>query len=407
MPEKTYAMPGSRRLRLIQAGILLTGLSVFAQLYLFQPLLRGLGEHFNLDVATASLSVSLSTAGMALGLFLYLFWADGLSRRRVISFSMVVSALCTLSAALCVERFPGLLAVSLLKGLALSGVSAVALSYLNEEVYPGTIGLTISMYLSGNTIGGMGGRVVSTLVAGWWGWPWAVLTVGGVTLVLGVAFCFLFPRSKNFSPSHLPIRIRLARLRTYLRAPYFVSLYWVAFIGMGVFVSIYNYVGHRLAAPEYGVPHWAIALIYLLYTVGIAGSLYFGRLSDRHPSAPLLRLATWLYLPGLALMMVHSLWVLCLGLCLMTLSFFAMHTLASRLVSTRAGLGRSSAVCLYWLFYYVGSSIFGYATGLVYHRFGWHAFLGVNMLALLVALWLTYRYLRPPFIPDEKFRVPS
>ncbi len=400
-------MPGSRRIRRIEAGILLTGLSVFAQLYLFQPLLKGLGDHFTLDAATASLSVSMGTVGMALGLFLYLFWADRLPRRRLMAQSMVLSALCTLATALCAGSFATLLALCLLKGLALSGVSAVALSYLNEEVYPGTIGLTISLYLSGNTLGGMGGRVVSTLVAGWSGWVGAVVTIGSITLALGLLFCLVLPRSQNFTPSNIPIRVRLARLRLFLRTPYFLSLYGIAFIGMGVFVSVYNYIGYHLASPAYGVPPWAIALIYLLYTVGIGGSLWFGRLSDRHAVGPLLRGATWLYIPGLCLMMVHSLWVLALGLCLMTVAFFAMHTLASRQVSTRAGAGRSSATCLYWLFYYIGSSLFGYSTGLIYHSLGWIPFLGAHMLTLLLALWLSYRFLRPPYIPDARFRIPE
>uniref|UniRef100_A0AAU6WKN9 Major facilitator superfamily (MFS) profile domain-containing protein n=1 Tax=Chryseobacterium endophyticum TaxID=1854762 RepID=A0AAU6WKN9_9FLAO len=49
--------------------IFLSGLSVFAQLYLFQPLLPLVAGHFKTSVGDSSLLVSSTTIGMALGLF--------------------------------------------------------------------------------------------------------------------------------------------------------------------------------------------------------------------------------------------------------------------------------------------------------------------------------------------------
>lgn len=59
----------SKRFRNIKLCIFLSGLSVFAQLYLFQPLLPMVAEHFNRSVGDSSLLVSSATIGMALGLF--------------------------------------------------------------------------------------------------------------------------------------------------------------------------------------------------------------------------------------------------------------------------------------------------------------------------------------------------
>ena len=49
----------------------LSGLSVFAQLYLFQPMLSDLCRSFQVDLPTSSLAVSTSTIGMAAGLSVY------------------------------------------------------------------------------------------------------------------------------------------------------------------------------------------------------------------------------------------------------------------------------------------------------------------------------------------------
>lgn len=402
-----YATPGTPRYRRIQLGILLTGLSVFTQLYIFQPLLQELVTHFGIDVATSSLTVSMSTAGLALGLFIYVFYADLLSRKRVMTVSLLTSALITVSTGLCARHFGALLVLCFLKGIALAGVSAVALSYLNEEVSPTTIGYTIALYLAGNSVGGMGGRVMSKLLASWLGWPMALMILGGVTLLIGVLFSMVLPPSQRFSPSNIPIRVRLARMRLYVRTPYFISIYLIAFLGMGVFVSVYNYIGVRLAAPPFSVPKNILAFLYVMFSLGIVSSLILGRLSDRYSSIFLLRCCTGLYLPGLLLLNGSYLWIVIVGLSFVTISFFGIHTLASRLVSTKAGAGRSSATCLYWLFYYLGSSIFGYITGLVYRTWGWWAFVGSNMVGVGVALGLSLIFLQKRYMLGDDFVVPQ
>lgn len=401
-----YAEQGTLRYSKIQIGILLTGLSVFAQLYLFQPLLDRLAHHFSLPSTSASLAVSLGTVGMAIGLFFYVFRADSIPRKRLMVNSLFASSILTLLTPYA-TTFPLLLLLCFLRGLALSGVSAVAIAYLAEEITPAAIGLAIAFYLSGNTLGGMLGRVFATLLAGWYSWQVAAFAIGGMSLLLAIAFTVVFPKSCNFTPTNLPIRTRLKRMRLYLTTPYFLVLYAVGFVTMGTFVSLYNYISFLLEAPPFSFPHYVIALIFLMYVVGIGGSLLFGRLSDRHSQLSLLRYSLALSALGLLFMAVKTLLTITLGLGCFTFAFFAAHTVASRMVSTRAGAGKSSATCLYWLFYYIGSSTAGYLTGLVYFSYGWGAFLAVNFAMLLVAFLLAQRFLQPAYTPTDNFHVPS
>ena len=83
VPE--YAQKGTRRFVRIRICILLTGLSLFAQLYIYQPLIEELHSSFGVLSSTASLAVSSGTIGMALGLFFYVFYADVLPRRRLMT----------------------------------------------------------------------------------------------------------------------------------------------------------------------------------------------------------------------------------------------------------------------------------------------------------------------------------
>ncbi len=404
--KPTYTPRGTSRYYRILLATFLSGLSVFAQLYLFQPILAELAADFAIPQSASSLAVSLATVGMALGLFAFVFRADILPRRRLMLLSLGLSAILTLLTPLA-HSFGLLLLLSLLKGVALSGVSAVALAYLTEEVQPAIIGGAIAVYLTGNNVGGMLGRVVSSLLANQAGWRVGTLTIGAWSVAVAFIFLLIFPPSRNFTPSRIPDSLRLARMRLYLRTPYFTALYAIGFLFMGVFVSVYNYISFRLATPPYGLPERAISLLFLMYLFGTVSSLLFGRLSDRFSPRALLIVALSLLLLGVLLMGLGPLPLVLLGLAAATFAFFASHTIASRMVSTRAGAGRSSASCLYWLFYYIGSSAVGYLTGLAYFAHGWAHFLAANAVLLAVGILLAIRYLGRGHEPGEDFAVPG
>lgn len=390
----------------IRLCILLSGLALFAQLYLFQPLLADLHTYFAIPAREASLAVSCATLGMAAGLLFFLFVADMLDRRRLMATSLLLAAILTLLTA-GASSFFMLLLLTMLKGFALSGVSAVALSYLNEELDPATIGFSISLYLSGNTVGGMYGRVLAGLVASNYSWRIATLTIAISSLICALAFLFWFPKSKHFVPNNLPIRIRLARMRIFLSHPFFLALFFVASIIMGCFIAVYNYVSFMLTAPPYSLPKSLVATIFVLYLIGIVGSIWFGKLSDHHRPQRLLVYSILILMAGMLLMAIPTLVTIILGLLAITFAFGAGHTLASRLVSTHAAQGKSSATCLYWLFYYIGSSLAGYLLGYLFFAWGWVALLAATTTLALVALLLAYGFLTPRYEPNSSFKLPE
>ena len=372
-----------KRFRIIRNCMLISGLSVFAQLYLFQPMLSELQASFGVSLATGSLAVSASTIGMATGLFLFAFKADTFKRERLMSLSLILSALLTISSAF-MSHFVLLLLLNFLKGIALSGVSAVALAYLSDEIEPGKIGLAISLYLSGNTIGGMTGRVAGSLLAGWGGWQQAVWAIGITSLLLGYLFYWKIPASSQVSQNSISIKEKLQQMKDLLSKRLFIGMYLIAALAMGVFVSVYNYISIQLESPRYGLPHQMIAMIFVMYLTGVAGSIIVGKLSDKHRPERLLRYSLILLGAGLSMLLIPRLWALIAGLGVLTFAFFSTHTIASRIVSVNASRSKSSATSIYWLSYYAGSSIIGSLTGIILTRFGWDTF--VEILLMLTTL---------------------
>ncbi|MCQ9639417.1 MFS transporter [Chryseobacterium sp. WG14] len=384
-PEK--ANQGSLRLRYIKLCIFFSGLSVFAQLYLFQPLLPMAAEQFNVTVGDTSLLVSSSTIGMALGLLFFAFKADSYSRKRLMVFSLISSALLTIISTW-IPSLSLLIGIGVLKGFVVSGVSAVALAYLTEEVYLAAVPAAISMYLSGNTIGGMSGRILATIAAGEFGWRNAVFIIGLESLILGLIFWKLFPESKFFNPQKTDYHQKVKQMKGFLMNPYMLRLYFIAALLMGVFVSVYNYLTFRLEAEPFSLSHFIIAFIFLMYIFGVFGTMITGKLSKRFSKNNILKSFILLMLCGLCLLLSENLYVVIFGLGIFTLSFFAAHTMASQMTALHARKGKSSATSIYWLFYYFGSSILGSGTGYLLHSFSWNVFISVLVIAVILALLL-------------------
>lgn len=346
-------------------------------------MLSELQASFGVSLATGSLAVSASTIGMATGLFLFAFKADTFKRERLMSLSLILSALLTITSAF-MSHFVLLLLLNFLKGIALSGVSAVALAYLSDEIEPGKIGLAISLYLSGNTIGGMTGRVAGSLLAGWGGWQQAIWVIGITSLLLGFLFYWKIPASSQVSQNSISIKEKLQQMKDLLSKRLFIGMYLIAALAMGVFVSVYNYISIQLESPRYGLPHQMIAMIFVMYLTGVAGSIIVGKLSDKHRPERLLRYSLILLGAGLSMLLIPRLWALIAGLGILTFAFFSTHTIASRIVSVNASRSKSSATSIYWLSYYAGSSIIGSLTGIILTRFGWDTF--VEILLMLTTL---------------------
>lgn len=379
---------GSQRFRYIKLCIFFSGLSVFAQLYLFQPILPMAAEHFKVSAGDTSLLVSSSTIGMALGLLFFAFKADSYSRKGLMVFSLISSALLTLISTW-IPSLSLLIVIGIFKGFIVSGVSAVALAYLTEEVSTLAIPMAISMYLSGNTIGGMSGRILATLVAGEFGWRNAILVIGIESLILGIIFWKLFPESRFFNPQKTDYHLKVKQMKFFLTSPYMLRLYFIAALLMGVFVSVYNYLSFRLEGDPFFLNHFIIAFIFLMYIFGVFGTMIVGRLSKRFLMNTILKVSILSMLLGALLLLSEKLYILIFGLGLFTLSFFAAHTMASQMAALYARRGKSSATSIYWLFYYFGSSVLGSGTGYLLHAYSWNVFIATLMIAVITALLLS------------------
>ncbi|HEY9130627.1 MAG TPA: MFS transporter [Dyella sp.] len=382
---------GTPAFRATNLALFAAGLATFGLLYCVQPLMPEFSRDFRVGAAVSALSLSLTTGVLAVAMLFAGGLSDAWGRKSMMVASLVLSGLLVLLSA-CASDWLQLLLLRSLLGLSLSGLPAVAMTYLSEEMHPDSVGLGMGLYISGSAIGGMGGRLLSGVLAGWFGWRAGIAAVGLLGLISALVFWRTLPPSRYFISAPLTARMLLGRFATTLRDPGLPWLFVEGFVLLGAFVAVYNYLGYRLLAPPYSLSQATVGLIFGVYLVGTFSSTWMGYLAGKLGRRKVLWTAFVLMLGGTALTLADSLWLTIGGLTILTFGFFGGHSIASSWVGRRAGSAKAQASSLYLFCYYMGSSIAGAAGGLFYAARGWHGvvlFVGALLLfGLLIAAGL-------------------
>ena len=370
---------GTPAYRRLLAGLFCAGIATFAQLYSPQGVLPQIADRFRVDAATAALTVSASTIGLALAVLPWSFVSDRIGRLRAMTAS-ILGATIVGAVVPFVPALAPLIGLRLVEGALLGGVPALAVAYLSERVSSASAATAAGTYVAGTTVGGLLGRSIPPIVADALGWRAGMLGALFVAVAGAVLFVLLTPRDPGARAD--AVVPRWSRLLTNLRSPVQWTLYAQAFLLMGGFVALYNYLVFRLRAEPFDVPPALAGLLFTAYLAGTWSSAQAGALASRFGRRPVLLAAIGVMGAGVALTIPQSLPSVVAGLLILTAGFFAAHAVASGWTPLAAPGGRAQASSLYTLAYYAGSSIVGYAGGLVFGRFGWTALAcGVMVLA--------------------------
>ena len=376
------------------------GFATFALLYCVQPMMPVLSHEYSINAAQSSLILSVATAMLALGLLITGPVSDAVGRKPVMVLALFAAALFTLLSAW-MPTWQGVLVTRALVGLSLSGLAAVAMTYLSEEIHPQHIGLAMGLYIGGNAIGGMSGRLISGVLIDFVSWHTAMMVIGALALIAALVFWKILPESRNFRPRAMNPRSLLDGFTLHFRDAGLPWLFLEAFLLMGSFVTLFNYIGYRLLAEPYHMNQALVGLLSVVYLSGIYSSAKIGSLADRLGRRKMLWAVIVLMLAGVALTLFEPLPLVIIGMLLFTFGFFGAHSVASSWIGRRALKAKGQASSLYLFSYYAGSSIAGTAGGVFWHYAGWNGIGGFIAALLVVALLVALHLARLPVLPGN------
>lgn len=386
-----YLQRGTPAYRRATFAIFCAGLSTFASIYCVQPLLPLFALHFGVSAASSSLTLSLTTLALALCMLVAGSLAEALGRKPVMAVALGVSGVLGLACAF-VDSWPVLLVLRTGVGVALSGLPALAMAYVGEEFDPPSLPSAMGLYIGGNALGGLAGRLLSGGLADLGGWPLAMGGIAMLSLVSLAIFAWLLPPSRHFKPQPLSLRGLLGNFATHLRNPSLRTGFALGFLLVGGLVAVFNYVGFRLAAPPFGLSSTQVGLLFSAYLVGSYAARKAGAMVGRFGARRVVQAGIALMLAGVAALATPWLAGAMLGLGLLAGGFFAAHAVVSGQVGQRAQGAKAQAASLYLCTYYLGSGVLGYAGGVLWQHAGWMALLAgvgtvVALAGLLVRRW--------------------
>lgn len=397
----SYIQRGTRTFKMVNLALFAGGFCTFAILWGTQPLLPDLAKEFHVSPAVSSLSLSSATIALAISLLIAGSLSEVFGRKPVMTISLFASSILSILTAF-TPNFHLLIAGRILEGISLAGLPAVAMAYLGEEIDPKSLGMAMGLYISGNSIGGMAGRIISGILTDYFSWHSALIAIGIISLAASIVFWLFLPQSTHFKPQKFAIKQLIRSLFSQFKEPGLIYIFIIAFLLMASFVSLYNYIGFQLIQPPYSLSQTLVGFIFIVYIVGTFSSTWMGMLADKHGKRKILQLSLLILLAGACITLNANLWLKILGIAVFTYGFFAGHSIASSWVGKAATHDKAQASSLYLFFYYGGSSIGGTASGTFYSNFGWS---GVVLMIAVLAVISIVVSIRLGIIFKDKLRV--
>ncbi|WP_405562740.1 MFS transporter [Streptomyces sp. NBC_01180] len=391
-PETPDLRPGTDTADGAGRGTLLlmsvaVGLCV-ASNYYAQPLLDTIARDLHLSSTGASLVVTVSQIGYALGLVLLLPLGDLLERRRLVC-GLTLATACSLVLTAIAPNAVLLLAGTALTGL-LSVTAQVLVPFAADLAAPEQRGCAVGTVMSGLVLGMLLARTASGALAEVGGWRTVYWAAALAMLVLTAALHRALPQYRGSAGLDYPQLLR-STARLLADEPVLRTRALIGLLAFACFSALWTSLAFLLSGPGYG---WSDAEIGLLGLAGAAGAIaaqLAGRLADRGRTtlttvtSALLLLGSW----GLLALGAHSLAALIAGIVLLDLAHQGVHITNQSLIYALRPDSRGRITSAYMTCYFVGGALGSALVGAAHSHAGWNGVcvLGAVMASLLCVVW--------------------
>jgi predicted MFS family arabinose efflux permease len=361
--------------------------AIVANLYYAQPIVELIAPDLGLSASSASLIVSLTQVGYALGLLFLVPLSDLIENRRLMIATAVVAAASLLGAAT-MEHANGFLLVSLIVGF--SSVSVQMLIPLAAHLAPEqSRGQVVGNIMSGLLLGILLARPLSSLVADHFGWRAVFMYAAVVMLTIIAVLALTIPRRV---PDHKASYGQLLKSLVTLMGRHAVLRQRALYQGLlfAAFSLFWTAVPVELAR-HYGLSQSQIALFALVGAIGAIAAPIAGRLADagltRRASLIALILAPVAFLLGLSKPGYSVIGLAITGV-LLDFAVQMSMVLGQRAIYALDPASRGRLNALYMTSIFVGGAIGSALASGLYERHGWEGVIalgaGLPVLALVV-----------------------
>ena len=387
LAPSTAARPLSSRLVLLLA--VACGAAV-ANLYYAQPLLAGIADGLHVSGTAAALLTTASQVGYAIGLVFLVPLGDLVNRRRLISFTLLVSAV-GLGAAAAAPSLAVLAFAIVVVGTA-SVVAQILVPLANELAGEEERGRVLGRVMSGLLLGILLARTFSGVVAQLGGWRLVYILAAGGMIILALALARALPNVPAPGEA-LPYGRLLRSVLTLIREePLLRRRMIFGACGMSGFSVLWTSLALLLSRPPYSFSEGVIGLFGLAGAAGAIAAQAAGRSADRGSA----HRATGIFLGsilvgwGLLALGGSSIVALIAGLIVLDLGVQGQHVLNQTLIYELSPEARSRLTTAYMTGNFSAAAIASAAAAWAWSIGGWGGVCAVGAALALTAgaVWL-------------------
>lgn len=359
--------------------------AIVANIYYAQPIVELIAPDLGLSAQSASLIVSLTQIGYALGLLFLVPLSDLIENRKLMIATAVVAAVCLLAAAT-MQHANGFLLLSLVIGF--SSVSVQMLVPLAAHLAPEqSRGKVVGNIMGGLLLGILLARPLSSLIADHFGWRAVFLYAALVMLTIVVLLSLTIPRRvpdarATYGQLLKSLATLLNRHAVLRQRALYQGLLFAAF-------SLFWTTAPVELARHHGLSQTQIALFALVGAIGAIAAPIAGRLADagftRRASLMAMMLAPASFLIGLSTPGYSVIGLAVTGV-LLDFAVQMNMVLGQRAVYALDPASRGRLNALYMTSIFVGGAIGSAMASALYEHDGWKGVIAFGAGLPLVAL---------------------
>jgi len=374
----------SREYYQVSAALAFGSFLVFCNLYLFQPMLPVLADHFSVSATKVNWLLAAGTFTLALMLLPWAFASEAIGRRKVLLISLFLLPIIGLTSLLTNNFF--LLVVSrALMGMALAGFTAVAVAYMAEEFSATAFSHGIGAYISANSLGGISGRIFGGMISDHFSWQTAIACMALLSLIGAVLVALVLPKQQQTITEHHALSQYHQVVIQHLKNKKIFFAMLIGGVNFAIFINLYTVTGFRLVAEPYSMPIGITSMIFLCYLSGTISSRLVGIWCQRRSPISGMLVGTFISLLGMLVASHSSIIMIIVGLNFLSFGAFFTHSLAYGWVSQQAQESRSTATAMYLVHYYVSGSLGGFYLIYCWQHGAWQqVMIGAGVLYLIV-----------------------
>lgn len=377
-----HAVPCNTPKAGIQLAIFLIGLFAFLQVYSIQAILPVLKAVFLASSSQLGLSVAMTVIAIALVSPFIGIVSDKFGRKF-----LIVSALAFMSVPTFLISYASqLYELNLwrfLQGLCVPAMTVVCLAYLSEE-FPHHIAKLTAIYVAGTVLGGFLGRFLLGYLHELVGYQTGFIIMSAVTLFGAMIVQWLLPASQHFAKASA--KSVLPTLSEHSKNPAVIRACLLGACVLFSLVGCFTFINLHLAKSPYFLSPASLGNIFAVYLIGVVITPLSARLIGRIGTRLSIVMAIFLSMAGLFLTLATPLWLIVVGLCVMSSGVFVTQTATISYMTGRIHTGRSLGLGLYYMTYYAGGSIGAWLSGVVYGLWHWTGVVVVIFLVQVLGL---------------------